>query len=412
MEQLPNEILEKIICLLPVKCVLRLRCVSKSWLAIISSPYFVKLHLKRSVQTKSNLRLFRWRYDLFQVDFNSLYEGNDLQMVKVDSIPLMFRKYGLVPNCSCDGLLCMSTICVIQNVLLCNPSPRRYYGPNCSVDGLYCMPKVRAIENVFLWNPSTRKSIKLPYASIEIANQSDRLNAYVYCCYRIGYDNNNDDYKVVRIVILISYHLDIIIDYEIKVYSLRSNFWHRPEKFSHCPNWISFGNIIVGRALHWISTVKSDLKRESLIVAFDFGTEKYRVLPQPEYSSPHFDLYLDNFGGCLSLSCKYESSIVDVFLLKEYGKKNEHWSRLITLSPTTTSEIYHPVTPIAYSKCGKKVWLHMGRMRLVLYNLEQKLVEENTVDGKRELTSPLHTCFESLVSIDVPVAPMVTWEVV
>ncbi|XP_047339560.1 F-box protein CPR1-like [Impatiens glandulifera] len=404
MVHLSNDILEEVLCRLPIKCLIRFRCVSKSWLALISSPYFVKLHFNRSVQTKRNLRLFK--SNLFQVDFDSLHDDDVLQEVK-------FRNYGFVPKSSCDGLLCMSNTRDTQRVLVWNPSTRRNpskrwpntiaeknYPTTCLGDDFLSMPNVHAIDNVFLWNPSTRKALKLPYASIEIEKQIGLFNAYVYCVYRIGYDNTNDDYKVVRIVILSEPRS--FSEYEIMVYSLRSNSWHRLEKFPHCPNWSNFGDCIVGGALHFMSIVKSDLKSENSIVAFDLGTEKCRVLPQPEYNGTPSKLCLDNLGGCLSLSCVYESSIVDVFLLKEYGGMKEHWSRLITLSRTSTFKIFHPLKPIAYSKCGKKVWLNMDDKRLVLYNLEQKSVEE-IKDRDRSSTSLLYKyCLESLVTVDVP----------
>ncbi|XP_047339526.1 F-box protein CPR1-like [Impatiens glandulifera] len=378
MVQLPNEILEEILCRLFVKCLFRFRC---------SKP-------------RETLGIQRKNNDLFREDFDSLHD-NVLQRVLFSSITLTIQNYGRVPKCSCDGLICMANPGRIQRIGFWNPSTIRHYGPApCFGDCLICMPKIRAIDYVFLWNPSTRKSIQLPYASIEIANQFERkFNVNVNCEYRIGYDSINDDYKVLRIVILISTNSGIL-DYEVKVYSLKLNSWHRLEKFPHCPNWEDLDYPIVGGAFHFMSIVKSDLKSESLIVAFDLGTEKCRVLPQPEYRGPHLNICLNNFEGCLSLSCNYESSIVDVFLLKEYGRKNEHWSRLITLSPTF--HLNHYLTPIAYSNSGKKVWLDMGFInKFVSYNLEQKSVEEIGVYDTR-LTNLLYTCLESLV--DVPAA--------
>ncbi|XP_047337994.1 F-box protein CPR1-like [Impatiens glandulifera] len=351
MVHLSDEILEKVLCRLPVKLLLRFRCVSKSWLALISSPYFVKLHLKLSVQTKRNINL-------------NLYRHND--------ISLKFLNYELRSSFSCDGLLCMSNV-------------------------------NNALDNVFLWNPSIRKSIKLPYESTD---HSIHLGFPSTCVYQIGYDNINDDYKVVRTVVFLK--TGDIIDYEVKVYSLRSNSWHKLEKFSHCPDWNSFGNSIIGGALHWISTGNSYLNRESLIVSFDLATEKSRVLPQPEYRNPYYKLYVDKLGGCLLLSCHYESStIVDIFLLKEYGGKNEHWSKWITLSPPTPSfRIDYPLQPITYSNNGKKVLFAMGYNRHVWYNLEEKSFEKMSVYCVDKLFT-LYTCLESLVSLpifDLPTA--------
>ncbi|XP_047339551.1 F-box protein CPR1-like [Impatiens glandulifera] len=359
MMQLPNEILEEIFCRLSVRDLIRFRCVSKSWFALISSPYFVKLHMERSDQTKSN---------------HSLYLPNDihcrevfdfLKPVKVDYVPLKFRNYGLQPSGSCNGLLCMS--------------------------------KMNDIDNVFLWNPSTKKYIKLPYEPVDLPY---RIDLFIWTCdYRIVYDSTNEDYKVVRFGVLqLGRRAIDVIDYEVKVYSLRLNLWHRLEKFDHYPNWKSIGDSIAGGALHWIS------KWKKVIVAFDIVTERYRILPHPEYHGSYDDLYLNNLGGCLSLSCHYKSSNVDVFLLKEYGGKNEHWSKLITLSQTISFEIYYPVKPIAYSYSDKQVVIALGDSRLILYNLEQKSVEETMIHGVvgRSLLE-LHICIESLVSVDVPI---------
>ncbi|XP_047337999.1 F-box protein CPR1-like [Impatiens glandulifera] len=257
----------------------------------------------------------------------------------------------------------------------------------------------------FIWNPSTRMSIKLPYESTDIAIHPGLCTS---CVYRIGYDNTNDDYKVVRIVVYLI--LGFGIEYEIKVYSLRSNSWHRPEKFPHCPNWKSFGNSIVCGSLHWISTVKSeksDLKEESLIVAFDIGTEKYRVLPQPQYRGPYYKLYVDDLGECLSLSCHYKSSTVDMFLLKEYGGKNEHWSRLINATLLKeyggTNESWlrlaqnipvpsnHVVKSAAYSNCGKNVLLSMDDDNLVWYDLDSESLEDPRIHADENYSFEVET---------------------
>ncbi|XP_047339506.1 F-box protein CPR1-like [Impatiens glandulifera] len=134
--------------------------------------------------------------------------------------------------------------------------------------------------------------------------------------------------------------------------------------------------------MHWISNVISDSEKESLIVAFDFRTEKYRLIPQPEFRGLNSYLYLDNLRGCLSLSCQYQSMNVDLFLLKEYGKNSEYWSKFVTMSPITPLGIVHVVKPIAYSKS------------------EQESVEEIRVHDMDD-NFEVFTCMESLVSVNV-----------
>ncbi|XP_047335421.1 F-box protein CPR1-like [Impatiens glandulifera] len=245
------------------------------------------------------------------------------------------------------------------------------------------------IDIVVLWNPSTKKSIELPSASIEI---KDERRFDKYRTYGFGYDNTNDDYKVVRVAVL----LDVVINYEVKVYSLRSNLWHTADKFpNQYPDLSGIGNSVAGGAMHWIS-IDADLNRS--ILAFDLGLETYRVIQQPEYRDCEFYSHLDSFEGCLSLTCLYFSGNVDVWLLKQYGGDNEYWSRLITLSeqniPDTSSYF---LRCIVYSKNGKKVLLYMGT-DLVWYNLETRSLEDIRFHSEDD---SLEACLESLVSIGV-----------
>ncbi|XP_047333260.1 F-box protein CPR1-like [Impatiens glandulifera] len=356
----PDEILENVLCRLPVKSLLRLRCVSKPWLSLISSPRFVKLHLNRSVQTKSNLSLFLingpefFRWNLYSLD-HDLLPPDEVVNHPIDSHPFRCKWYTIG---SCDGLICLS--------------------------------KAFDDDSVYLWNPSTKKIIKLP--------DSLSTKAYYDCCYGFGYDNTNDDYRVVRTGLDRNDKGDII-DYHIQVYSLRSNSWHMPEKFHHCPTYQEKFSIACG-ALHWTSENIED-EKESWIVAFDLGTEKYRVIPQPEYSGSPCYVCLNNFEGCLSLSCNYYANdVVVVWLLNKYGEKNEYWSKLISFTHTEEMDYPDSIKPVAYSKSGKKILLEMDDKNLVWYNLEQESVEDIVLHDLGPFFD-VYSCLESLVSVDV-----------
>ncbi|OIT32525.1 hypothetical protein A4A49_11869 [Nicotiana attenuata] len=63
---LPQEIIFLILSKLPVKSLLRFRCVSKPWLALISSSEFIKTHLHSSANDKEYRRsrvLLSFRYN-------------------------------------------------------------------------------------------------------------------------------------------------------------------------------------------------------------------------------------------------------------------------------------------------------------------------------------------------------------
>ena len=57
MSHLPIEIITEILSRLPVKCLLRFLCISKSWYALIKHPDFIKLHLHRSIETNRDRTL-------------------------------------------------------------------------------------------------------------------------------------------------------------------------------------------------------------------------------------------------------------------------------------------------------------------------------------------------------------------
>jgi len=119
----------EILCLLPVKSLVRFRCVNKSFDTLISDPYFVQMHLKKS---KRNPQLtLTWiptkmSIDLYVVTFpiSRLLE-NSLTTIQYDPY------YDLKMNDSiwwvvgsCNGLLCLTNAYDFQHCVLWNPATR------------------------------------------------------------------------------------------------------------------------------------------------------------------------------------------------------------------------------------------------------------------------------------------------
>jgi hypothetical protein len=140
MSSLPDEVILEILSRLPVKPLLRFRCVSKPWLALIDSPEFIKLHLKQSLKTNTNLSLILSDGYLYSSDFDSLDRAIELDH------PLKTPHYGTEILGSCNGLLCLSN----------------------------------KKEDVALWNPSTRKYKKLPVTMMEFPHDGYAFASHVF----------------------------------------------------------------------------------------------------------------------------------------------------------------------------------------------------------------------------------------
>ncbi|XP_047320250.1 F-box/kelch-repeat protein At3g23880-like [Impatiens glandulifera] len=134
---LPIHIIEEIIVRLPVKSLLQIRCVCKSWQALISDPIFVKRHLRRA-STKEK-------------------EDDDYEQKSLLVMP-DFAHFNL-KSCSLSSVLYEETLSTrVLDYPLKNP--RRSIRIVGSVNGLVCI----VIDNkvLVLWNPSTGKSRRLP----------------------------------------------------------------------------------------------------------------------------------------------------------------------------------------------------------------------------------------------------------
>ncbi|CAL5441383.1 unnamed protein product [Camellia sinensis] len=360
MSSLPEEVLADILSRLPVKQLLRFRSVSSLWRALIDSSDFVKLHLNRSIETKNNLSLIlRDNHRLYSIEFDSL--SSAVTAVQLDHHPLRCQDYGTEVWGSCNGLLCLAN----------------------------------ALDTLVLWNPSNRNSRRLPHAAVEFQNLSKYYENRIY---GFGYDSGSDDYKVVRIVAIKGVN-DDYFDYEVKVYSLKSNSWHRAKKFPHFPNLKKSGGALAGGALHWVVTEELEVYTAGLIVSFDLCREEYGFVPQPDYSDKNFFMSVQELEGCLSVLCYYYLAGVHLWVMKDYGVK-ESWTKLVTVAEPGVVRPPPYMRPLVYSKNGGERLLEQDMEGLLWYDLKRKRVVKNVVIHGIEELVQVEMCVGSLVPIN------------
>ncbi|XP_026409925.1 F-box protein CPR1-like [Papaver somniferum] len=191
LSSLPEEVQVDIFLRLPDNSILACRCVCKRPLGnLLYKPSFIKNHLNLSIQSN---RRFMLTIDDNKEIYSINYDPKSASSSRVVGNRAIHVGYPfwdkniktLVAVGSCNGLICLGI-----------SSGRK------RIDEKSC---------ICVWNPLTGeyKIIEVPVNDLSYSSESS------YCVrYGFGYDNNIDDYKLVR-----------ILDNEFRIYNLGSKSW-------------------------------------------------------------------------------------------------------------------------------------------------------------------------------------------
>ncbi|KAK3204233.1 hypothetical protein Dsin_018279 [Dipteronia sinensis] len=337
---LPAELIVDILSYLPVKCICRFKCVSKSWLTIITDSQLVKIHLSRSPREKHLL------VDKFLYSFDHLKTGFD---------------GGVVPG---------------------HPSMKKHT-PGCvevavyeSCNGLFCItPKT---DVYLLFNPSTRESNQIPYLQPTYGNEL--LSGF-------GYAQSVDDYKFVKVLEGNTVHVFSLRNFSWKVVGCKFPFdtdrcigFGIPLNGSRC---LKHGIPLKGK-IHWVLD-KHDYQGR-VIAAFDLVKEKFKTLSLPQ------DCFSTLSGIGLVGDCLCVFDIVkNVFwVMMKYGKK-ESWTQI------SKSDLYKPITPSCFLKNSNLVFVARYNSKWTFcYEDDGEKCKDYAVDGIGSYR--VHGYVESIVS--------------
>ncbi|MCD9561146.1 hypothetical protein HAX54_020120 [Datura stramonium] len=235
---------------LPVKSLLRFRCVSKSWKALISEPYFKKKHLSHAKNPKMLISQYGYDEDhtftFYSSSLSSIQFVTDVQRL---DWPLNSKPSHARVCCCCDGLFLV---------------------------GIWGNLEEQDPSILLLWNPSTRESIVL---------SNSELPPVEFSLYGLGYDSTINDYKVVRI--------DEYIDASEEILVLKSGSWKKIDESSYrSRGWLLAsrynmdGLAFVHEALHWLGCDPTDT-----VVSFNISNEMCGEIPLPPKA--HVELRAD-----------------------------------------------------------------------------------------------------------------------
>lgn len=281
MAELVFDVFEDILVRLDVKDLIRCKSVCKSWQSFISSPRFVKAHLKHAYNNDLNNHQLGHRR-IGVVDEDDVFGYTFIGGTGNDHSRLEF-------NCLCVVGSCNGLVCVCPKYL-----------------------------EFVVTNPSTREHKKLPtppYHHFPLYPHltENRLMSLIRAeaCWGFGYDSSIDDYKVIVGFLKKKRML-------FHVLTLKSNTWKFMGHIKYYNSSVS--GVLCGGALHWFM-IRKDKK---VIVSLDLSTEEFKEIPQPadvEYASE-----LGIIDGCLCIfwDCSPFSSKIWVMKNSKWERYNNH----------------------------------------------------------------------------------------
>lgn len=200
--QFPSDLWPEVLSCLPVKSLLRFRCVCRSWLALIDDSDFARSHLTR---------------------FNS--NRHETHLFTVQAFGTMIKE--CVVRCS-KTLEITSRLAILTTGIPSSDAHTTtipaYNGVDgwevvSSVDGLLMLRNTAFLVDdqvlFMMWNPSVRKFRSVPTLPEFVI--SEDMEALEWC---LGFDPVNNDYKYVRVV-----QTDLLKF--VAVYSVGMNSWKK-----------------------------------------------------------------------------------------------------------------------------------------------------------------------------------------
>ncbi|GMI65279.1 CONSTITUTIVE EXPRESSER OF PR GENES 1, CONSTITUTIVE EXPRESSER OF PR GENES 30 [Hibiscus trionum] len=358
--ELPEMLVFDILSKLPVKSLIRFKCVCKHWSSSFQTPLFITQHHHNHLRN-NNLN-FIFKHSLG------------------DSSPDLCY-FNLFPLYTEDG----QSFSLKQNIRLPFFDDRwrfpEVYGP---CNGIFC---VESEDNLALWNPSTRQFKILPQSSVQRPPAADYTE---FESVGFGYDSQTYDYKVVRFVSN-NYKNDNETK-QVDLYSLNGNSWKEisvPEVSALGNSW--YDNHVNG-IYYWAASGANDVGY-SCILSFDMVNERFSTLSLPGFNGGGFleyELLLLNFNGLLgAVTFSWETILKSIEIWVMSGS----WTKLFIIESVPGIDM-----PLGFWKNGE-LFFENSDGELVLFD-----------PSTRELKNlGIHTCCKESMSIIAYAESLVTF---
>jgi len=279
---LPFDLVIEILCRLPVKHLLQLRCVCKSWNSLISDDSkFAKKHLCLSTSNQDHLHLNITGMNssnellLFDFSISSIFTSAS---TTVQCPPFTWRRSYALEVSTCDGILCVG-----------------------GINGR--LP--------FLYNPSIKKSKTLP----PLKTTTTREVRPIKTLYSLVYHGFTNKYKILALTLYLNSKS------EVNVHTLGTDYWRKINDFPCHRRSCAEPGIFMNDTVNWL--IYDTCSSSMVIVSLDLNKELYQKLLLPLGTSSH----LGATRGCLFVVSDW-GQFSDLMIMKEYGNENS-WTKLL-----------------------------------------------------------------------------------
>lgn len=351
----PEDIIVEILSRLPVKSLLRFKCVCKSWYDLLKNPIFNLKHQKSNLLVSRRDYISSGRVISLFGNENRIIETFDEQNLS-KFLNGMFGHVRLIGPC--NGVVCLY--------------------------GFY--------DNIALWNPAIRDFKVLSRSQIPRRQDVIIRGGDI----GVGFDPITCDIKVIQILFCMSNDHGLI--YQVEIYSSRTGLWKKYEDI--VPANIMYYNV-------WSMVYKNETfcwwaqdGNVEVILSFDMGKESFQMTPLPcdvevlggqHRTTRAISLYKESIA-LIVYHLKEVDKFFDIWVTKELGGNGDSWIKLSSIGPLSQVE-----RPLGF--WNGEFMLESSSSELILYDPSSQEIKNLGIQGKRERVEVL-VYKESLFSIN------------
>lgn len=338
---LTEDMIVEILCRLPVKSLLRFKCVCQTWYTLIRSPVFITQHL---CQSKKNV--FPLLCDVLDFGWQeyviSLIYTNKVACLNLSDPLRSLRCVSIVGTC--NGLVCVKI------------SPQIF----------------------FMWNPATKMVRRLPEAKLMAGFYEHAYIGFIYL-------PSTKDYILVRVLLrrqIQKYSRLRVISTRVEVFTTSTNFWRKTQP-DLLPCYIDVDVVIGNRCFYWMGYDSYDSEKSfkhSFVFSFDMKEEKFRQIVLP------FSSDFDGSGTCslklaafkeslaMFIFCTYQQSDTgfDVWIMDDSNGRHDSWVKRFTVGSMSITGS----RPLGFWLNGALVFYASEKGRMFLYDCRSKKIKD------------------------------------